>query len=131
MSDAAIEAYRARRRGRLDSREWKESDHLRGSDGKFVSTGGSDTPEKIQKILDKSYVDRVGKIDAIKKELGRMRIGTTFHIKDDRGVIHRYEKISKGDNGWKVRIKTNDGWSPEQPINRGMIGAMFVKKGEK
>jgi hypothetical protein len=125
-TNSAIDAYRERRKKRLDAREWNESEHLRGKDGKFASSGEAKVPEKIQKIIDTSYYTREHKMDEIAKSLGRMQIGTKFKITDDRGVVHKFEKVDKGENGWHEQIKTKDGWSPSTPTRRSLIGAKLL-----
>ena len=108
--------------------EWNERDHIRGKDGKFAPKGSSDTPDKVKEIMGKSYYTRERKVEEIAKALGRLSIGTKFHFEDAGGVVHRFEKVDKGEKGWKTRIKTKDGWSAEMPIDRWQIGAQFLVK---
>ena len=125
MQDA-VEAYKKRRQKRLDSRNFRESDRLRDEKGRFAPTGTAEIPEKIQKIVEKSYLDRNKKIDEMNKTFGRMKIGTKFHLKDERGVLHRYEKVDKGDDGWEMRMKTKTGWSAPQRVKRSLISARIL-----
>ena len=127
MTDNAVTAFKRRRQRRMDAREWNESAHLRDKDGKFTSSGSSEVPEKIQKVLDKSYYSRNDKIEEITKVLGRMRIGTKFNITDDRGVMHKFEKKDKGDTGWEEQIKVKGSWSKGQQVPRSLISAMMLQ----
>ena len=128
----AVERYKKRRQNRIDAKVWREGDRLRDEKGRFASKGASDVPEKLQKIMDTEYYSRTKKMDEMGKVMGRMRIGTTFHTEDDRGVIQRFEKVEKGDDGWRVRIKGKDGWSKPIPVKRSEISARILahKKGE-
>jgi len=125
MNDA-VEAYRRRRQKRLDGREFRESDRLRDEKGRFAPTGAAEIPEKIQKIVDKSYLPRDKKIEEMNKSFGRMKIGSKFHLKDEKGVLHRFEKVDKGDDGWEMRIKTNTGWSQPQKVKRSFMSARIL-----
>lgn len=125
MQDA-VEAYKKRRQKRLDGRNFRESDRLRDEKGRFAPTGTAEIPEKIQKIVEKNYLDRNKQIDEMNKTFGRMRIGTKFHLKDERGVIHRYEKVDKGDDGWEMRMKTKTGWSAPQRVKRSLMSARIL-----
>ena len=124
--DNAVELYRIRRKKRLDAREWHEGDRLRDEKGRFAPTGTSDIPDKIKKVMEKSYFDKPKKLDEMSKVFGRMKVGTTFHVKDDRGVLHRFKKVDKGDDGWEVRIKTKDGWSQPERTKRSIMGAKIL-----
>lgn len=121
----AVERFRKRRQRRLDAK-WHEGDRLRDEKGRFAPMGGADVPEKLKKIVDTEYYDRTKKIDEMVKVMGRMKIGTTFHLEDDRGVLHRYEKADKGDDGWKVRVKTKNGWSEPMEVKRSQVGARIL-----
>ena len=123
-----VEEYRKRRQKRLDGREFKESDVIRAKDGRFASKGSSETPKQIQAVLDKTYMSKPNKISEISKVMGRMRIGTKFNYTDDKGVVQIFEKVDKGDDGWEMRSKTKDGYSPPTKVKRSFIAAHMIAK---
>lgn len=127
MQDA-VEAYRCRRKKRIDERAFRESDILRDKDGKFTSKGSSEMPEKIKAVIGKSYLDRNEKLDQISKVLGSMKIGTKFNYTDDRGNVQVFEKVDKGDDGWQMRTKTKEGYGPASRVKRSFIGAHMLTR---